>query len=50
MTSREWMAKRLAALREYRAELQARTTVLDFEAWRVAKGYIVDPQSGVRPQ
>lgn len=44
MTSREWKVKRPAALAEYRADVDAGITDLDFEAWRVTKGYIVTEQ------
>jgi hypothetical protein len=42
MTIKEWRAKGLEARREYDAEVQAGSTTLDWEAWRVLKGYIVD--------
>jgi hypothetical protein len=41
MTVKEWITKRVQALNEYQGEVEAKTTDLDFEAWRVKKGYIV---------
>jgi hypothetical protein len=42
MTIKEWRLKGPDARREYEAELQAGTTTLDWDAWRVTKGYVVD--------
>lgn len=41
MTSREWLRKYQDAIAEHRAELESGKTTLDFDAWRVTKGYIV---------
>lgn len=47
MTVQEWHAKRGDARREYEAEVAAKSTDLDWEAWRVTKGYIVNHQPGL---
>lgn len=41
MTAREWQSKRVEAYKEYLAEIEAGTTTLNFEAWRITKNYIV---------
>lgn len=48
MTTKEWIAKRIQAIAEHAAEMESGATTLDFEAWRVMKGYIVDhkPSNG----
>lgn len=41
MTSRECQCKFFEWLNAYKAEVEAGQTLLNWEAWRVTKGYIV---------
>lgn len=42
MTAQEWRGKYPEARREYQKAVESNETALDWDAWRVTKGYIVD--------
>ncbi len=49
MTVKEWHAKRMEALQQWKKERDSGETNLSWESWRATKGYVVDHEPGMRP-